>query len=215
MKEFLAAASVIGSFASVWYANYWLMSVDGSGKLRRHGVSIGIAVLISSALVWMLFPGEGADGIGWGWVLLACLLSLAMAAYAAAVPGAIEETLAKQSASSVKPASPKAKTRAIRTGWSIGEVEFKYRDADGVVTLRRVTVHSVTPTYLKASATSVVLSGRSVWIGLLMILWIARLVKFLVPCSGLREAEGISLLIQKNALMGRLAFFNGVVVYGL
>ncbi|WP_139182041.1 hypothetical protein [Pseudomonas flexibilis] len=149
MKEFLAAASVIGSFASVWYANYWLMSVDGSGKLRRHGVSIGIAVLISSALVWMLFPGEGADGIGWGWVLLACLLSLAMAAYAAAVPGAIEETLAKQSASSVKPASPKAKTRAIRTGWSIGEVEFKYRDADGVVTLRRVTVHSVTPTYLK------------------------------------------------------------------
>lgn len=149
MKEFLAAASVIGSFASVWYANYWLMSVDGSGKLRRHGVSIGIAVLISSALVWMLSPGEGADGIGWGWVLLACLLSLAMAAYAAAVPGAIEETLAKQSAPSIKPASPKAKTRAIRTGWSIGEVEFAYEDAEGEVTFRRVTVHSVTATHLK------------------------------------------------------------------
>lgn len=149
MKEFLAVASVVGSFVSVWYANYLLMAVDGSGKWRRHGVSLVIAVLIAAALVWMLTPGEGADEIGWGWVLLACLLSLAIVAYAAAVPGAIEEALAKQSASSIKPTSPKAKTRAIRTGWSIGEVEFKYRDADGVVTLRRVTVHSVTPTYLK------------------------------------------------------------------
>lgn len=40
-------------------------------------------------------------------------------------------------------------TRAIRTGWSIGEVEFTYRDVDGVVTRRRVTVHSLTQTYLK------------------------------------------------------------------
>lgn len=40
-------------------------------------------------------------------------------------------------------------TRAIRTGWSIGDVEFTYRDVDGVITRRRVTVHSVTSTYLK------------------------------------------------------------------
>jgi predicted DNA-binding transcriptional regulator YafY len=40
-------------------------------------------------------------------------------------------------------------TRAIRTGWSIGEVEFAYEDAEGAVTYRHVTVHSVTATHLK------------------------------------------------------------------
>lgn len=40
-------------------------------------------------------------------------------------------------------------TRAIRNGWSIGEVEFAYEDGEGEVTYRHVTVHSVTATYLK------------------------------------------------------------------
>lgn len=40
-------------------------------------------------------------------------------------------------------------TRAISTGWSIGEVEFSYEDAVGEITYRTVTVHSVTRTYIK------------------------------------------------------------------
>lgn len=49
----------------------------------------------------------------------------------------------------VRTPSPSKVSRAIRTGWSIGEVEFAYEDAEGEVTFRRVTVHSVTATNLK------------------------------------------------------------------
>lgn len=45
--------------------------------------------------------------------------------------------------------SPPKVTRAIRTGWSLGQVEFSYVDADGVKTQRTVTVHSVTRVYFK------------------------------------------------------------------
>ncbi len=44
---------------------------------------------------------------------------------------------------------PNRTTRAIRTGWSIGEVAFTYMDADGEVSSRRVTVHSATSSHLK------------------------------------------------------------------
>ncbi len=47
----------------------------------------------------------------------------------------------------VKPA--KKVTRAIRTGWSLGQVEFSYKDSKGDVTYRSVTVHSITNTYIK------------------------------------------------------------------
>jgi predicted DNA-binding transcriptional regulator YafY len=40
-------------------------------------------------------------------------------------------------------------TRAIRTGWSRGEIAFTYEDSDGDITCRTVTVHSVTGTYIK------------------------------------------------------------------
>ncbi|MNJ56522.1 hypothetical protein D3C77_520720 [compost metagenome] len=40
-------------------------------------------------------------------------------------------------------------TRAIRTGWSMGQVEFSYEDTKGEITYRTVTVHSITRTYLK------------------------------------------------------------------
>lgn len=45
--------------------------------------------------------------------------------------------------------SPARKTRAIRTGWSLGTVAFTYQDNKGVVTTRTVTVHSVDGIYLK------------------------------------------------------------------
>lgn len=40
-------------------------------------------------------------------------------------------------------------TRAISKGWSVGQVEFLYEDAEGDITFRTVTVHSVTRSYLK------------------------------------------------------------------
>ncbi len=40
-------------------------------------------------------------------------------------------------------------SRAMRSGWSLGEVAFTYEDSAGDVTYRTVTVHSVTSTYLK------------------------------------------------------------------
>lgn len=45
--------------------------------------------------------------------------------------------------------SPPKVTRAIRTGWSLGRIEFSYVDADGEKTQRTVTVHSVTRVYFK------------------------------------------------------------------
>ncbi|MNJ44627.1 hypothetical protein D3C77_396830 [compost metagenome] len=40
-------------------------------------------------------------------------------------------------------------TRAIRAGWSMGQVEFSYEDTKGEITYRTVTVHSISKTYLK------------------------------------------------------------------
>lgn len=40
-------------------------------------------------------------------------------------------------------------TRAIRKGWSVGEVAFTYEDSAGDISYRTVTVHSVSTTYLK------------------------------------------------------------------
>jgi len=37
----------------------------------------------------------------------------------------------------------------MRTGWSLGTVAFIYEDADGDITHRTVTIHSVDSTYLK------------------------------------------------------------------
>lgn len=40
-------------------------------------------------------------------------------------------------------------TRAIRTGWSIGVVEFTYEDSAGDISCRTVTVHSATTKHIK------------------------------------------------------------------
>lgn len=47
------------------------------------------------------------------------------------------------------PAPAPKVTRAIRTGWSIGEIEFTYQDTEGNVSRRTVTVHSVTRSHIK------------------------------------------------------------------
>lgn len=53
-----------------------------------------------------------------------------------------------RSASKVEP-MPNRSTRAIKQGWSIGEVRFSYEDANGVPSERHVIVHSVSGTYIK------------------------------------------------------------------
>ncbi|WP_156177613.1 hypothetical protein [Pseudomonas sp. CCOS 191] len=40
-------------------------------------------------------------------------------------------------------------TRAIRTGWSMGEIAFTYEGSIGEVSYRTVTVHSITNTHIK------------------------------------------------------------------
>lgn len=42
-----------------------------------------------------------------------------------------------------------ATSRAMRQGWSIGQVTFTYQDSAGDVSQRTVTVHSANATYLK------------------------------------------------------------------
>ena len=70
---------------------------------------------------------------------------------------------AQRKALSLKPIKPAARpafkpepqpsnsvsTRAIRSGWRIADVKFTYQDADGEITTRTVTVHSVTAAYIK------------------------------------------------------------------
>ncbi|TIH10814.1 hypothetical protein [Pseudomonas leptonychotis] len=41
------------------------------------------------------------------------------------------------------------RTRAIRTGWRMGEVAFTYEDSAGDISHRTVTAHSVTSVYIK------------------------------------------------------------------
>lgn len=45
--------------------------------------------------------------------------------------------------------SKPAPTRAIRNGWRIAEVQFTYQDAEGEITARTVTVHSVSAAHIK------------------------------------------------------------------
>ncbi|WP_315807508.1 hypothetical protein [Pseudomonas sp. C9-3] len=54
----------------------------------------------------------------------------------------------------IRAAKPQRPTRAIREGWSIGEVEFLYEDRDGNITFRTVTVHSVSRSALKGECHS-------------------------------------------------------------
>lgn len=40
-------------------------------------------------------------------------------------------------------------SRAMRSGWRLGTVEFTYEDSKGAITVRTVTVHSVTASHIK------------------------------------------------------------------
>ncbi|MGS0943736.1 WYL domain-containing protein (plasmid) [Pseudomonas luteola] len=66
--------------------------------------------------------------------------------------GFLQKAPAPEPEKKIRPAPVKPikePTRAIRTGWKLGLVEFTYEDSKGAITSRKVTVHSVTHTYLK------------------------------------------------------------------
>lgn len=55
----------------------------------------------------------------------------------------------KPSAKAKRTSTTANPTRAIRQGWSIGQVAFTYEDSAGDITHRTVTAHSVTAAYIK------------------------------------------------------------------
>lgn len=140
MKELLAFGAVLVGFASLWAATYYTMKVDEPNTAKRHGLSAVVGLIGAGLLWWLISPADGSNEIGWGWTILACFIAMVLLSLAKAAPQAASEVLAKHE---------RANTRAIRTGWSMGDVEFTYQDAEGEVSRRRVTVHSVTSTYLK------------------------------------------------------------------
>lgn len=145
MKGILALIAVVGGFASLWFAAYWTMTVDEPSKKKCQAVGLTIGLIGAVLLAWLVEPTEGATEMGWGWVLLALLITICLASIALATPGSVNDVLAKNATDSA--AMPQ--TRAIRTGWSRGEIAFTYEDFDGVITYRTVTVHSVSGTYIK------------------------------------------------------------------
>lgn len=140
MKELLAFGAVLVGFASLWAATYHAMKVDEPNIAKRHGLSAVVGLIGASLLWWLISPADGSTDIGWGWTFLACVIALALLAIAKVAPEAASDVLEKHA---------RANTRAIHTGWTMGDVEFTYEDSAREITRRRVTVHSVTSTYLK------------------------------------------------------------------
>ncbi|MBX9761580.1 MAG: hypothetical protein K2Y24_00910 [Pseudomonadaceae bacterium] len=149
MKEILAAVAVLGGFGSLWFAIYWMMTVDEPSKGKRHAVALVIALIGGTLLGWLVAPAEGATEMGWGWVLLALLITFFLFAMAVAAPQSARDVVTQVAGPGKHKAKPVNATRAIRTGWSQGEIAFTYEDADGEVTYRTVTVHAVTATHIK------------------------------------------------------------------
>lgn len=140
MKELLAFGAVLVGFASLWEATYHAMKVDEPNTAKRHGLSAAVGLIGAGLLWWLISPAEGSTEIDWGWTILACVIALALLAIAKVAPEAASDVLEKHE---------RANTKAIRTDWSMGDVEFTYEDSAGDITRRRVTVHSVTSAYLK------------------------------------------------------------------
>lgn len=162
MKEVLAAIAVFGGFASLWFSTNCTMQIDEPNRLKRHAIAAVIASIGAGLLAWLVSPADGATEMGWGWVLLALVVAAFLVALAAVSPAALEEIRAKHGLDKPQPLTeqqrkpskvvspkPNRTTRAIRSGWRIGEVEFVYEDAAGEITRRHITVHSIDSTYLK------------------------------------------------------------------
>ncbi|WP_287031367.1 WYL domain-containing protein [Pseudomonas sp. UBA6310] len=163
MKEALAILAVSGGGISLWVAAYFLLATDEGTKDKPCGVLATIIALIGAVLlVKLIWPSDGESEMGWGWVALAVVIALACVSMAKESVANAREVLRRRSSSDApqvelrrdrrkrKAQKPKpSKSRAMRTGWSMGVVEFTYMDAEGDITNRRVTVHSITGTYLK------------------------------------------------------------------
>lgn len=163
MKEILAILAVCGGGISLWVAAFFLLAADEGSRDKPCGVIATIIGLIGAGLlVRLIWPSDGDSEMGWGWISLAVFIALACFSMAKASMGSAREVLRRRSLSVVPQLErrreglqrgtqkPKpSQSRAMRTGWSMGVVEFTYKDAEGDITSRRVTVHAITSTYLK------------------------------------------------------------------
>lgn len=138
MATLLAVVAVLLGSSSIWYAAYWIRSVDDVSPKSRHFYAAVWAAVAAGLLTWLVAPAEAGAAPGWGWVTLAMVIAIALFAFARQTPQAADDVLQRHSPS-----------RATRTGWQLCRIAFDYQDADGERTARQVTVHSVTKTYLK------------------------------------------------------------------
>ncbi len=157
VKAILAFGVVVISFFSLWVFSYFTL-IDQPDKRKRHFASSVIAAVGAVLQAWVVSPSDGTAEISWVWLLLGILVALFLLAVACAAPGASRDVLASHASSRIdqddkperaKSSSKRAKTRAIQQGWSISIVAFTYEDAEGDISYRTVTVHSVSSTYLK------------------------------------------------------------------
>lgn len=96
MKEILAATAVIGSFASLWFATYYTMKASEPSPGTRHAVAGVIALIGGVLLAWLVSPSDGSTEMGWGWVLLALVISIFLVRVAAVTPESLSEVLARE-----------------------------------------------------------------------------------------------------------------------
>ncbi len=153
MTTLIAILAVLLGSISTWYAAYWIKSVDNVTTTSRHLSGALWAAPVAGLLTWIVAPADAGSPPGWGWVIFGLLISLCIFAFAKAIPESVKEVLQKQNAKSTiepKHVTPRpVSSRAIRSGWSMGEIAFTYEDSAGDITSRTVTVHSVTSTYIK------------------------------------------------------------------
>ena len=145
-----------------------------AGASRRHIIGVAAAFLFACIVVAKIITSpapEHATPASSGETAMVLLWMLAMLVWPAVAilgrfmskrkRGAAQAPFRSQTLGPPQPAKPAESitkkpempaikpSRAIRTGWSIGIVAFTYQDSAGEISYRTVTVHSVSPAYLK------------------------------------------------------------------
>ncbi|MBH3356075.1 hypothetical protein I5Q19_20130 [Pseudomonas stutzeri] len=145
---------------SGWFAGTINPSAVGlAGRPRMRVFWLGLAfTLVLLTIGGMLDAKRGTDEVAAIFGLLGALVSIGWPVWA--VVGLLRRRGKQEPAaarSGTRTLAPQRRTpdltakpgRAMRTGWSLGTVAFIYEDADGDITHRTVTIHSVDSTYLK------------------------------------------------------------------
>ena len=109
MTIFIAALSVLLGSASAWYAAYWVTSVDGDSKKKRHFYGALWAAIVAFMLIWIVALDDTGEVPSWGWVILALVISLAIFAFARVTPDAAKDVLQHEASSKKRSELPSQK----------------------------------------------------------------------------------------------------------